>query len=449
MAGATLIALIDDISTVLDDVASQTKIAAVKTSGVVGDDLALNANQVAGVNADRELPVVWEVAKGSAKNKAVIIPGAIGLSAAAPLAITPVLMMGGTYLVYEGAEKLIEVIQEKVFHKKHKPHPHGIETDAKEMIKHHHEKTLGKEAEMKAEREKINGAIKTDFVLSLEIIVIALGTVAAAPLMSQAATLVAVGAAMTVGVYGLVGGIVKADDVGLFLSQLNKENFVEKMDGLVESAKKHNKWIKPFTLPFNYAFSGMCKTLFNNDVGIKALNGIGEATLKTMPKFMKGLSVAGTVAMFTVGGSILSHGIPGVHHLMEILPEAGVLHTLGGIAVEAGVGLVAGLTAVGVKHVTEPLVDPIMEKLKPLVKSVKNFTEQLFSNKKESKNEPSVEKKIDIAIEQQLRDDFAQKEVVVANKPKEESTFVPRSKEQVIAVINPPQNEGGGDKPKI
>ena len=296
MAGTTLLALIDDISYILDDVATMTKIAAKKTAGVVGDDLALNAGQVTGVKPDRELPIIWEVAKGSLKNKVILIPAALGISAVAPWAIPPLLMIGGTYLCYEGSEKIVE----KLFHKKH-------ENNSENYLEKKH---LTKEDHDFIEKEKINGAVKTDFVLSAEIIVIALGAGASMGLIAQALTLTGIGVGMTVGVYGLVAGIVKADDVGLHLMEIKES---------------------------------------------KIKNWIGKQLVNGMPKFMKVLSVVGTAAMFTVGGGILAHNISAVHHLVEMLPKIGLINTVGSMTIDAVVGLIVGFIAVGVMHFKEPI----------------------------------------------------------------------------------------------
>jgi uncharacterized protein len=379
MAGGSLIALLDDISSVLDDVAAMTKMAAKKTSGVVGDDLALNAEKVAGLNADRELPVVWSVAKGSLVNKIILVPSALAISAVAPGAILPLLMAGGLYLCYEGSEKIIE----KIMHKKDTS-PHGIEDDVKEMLEHHKEKKLSKVEEAKTEKEKIKGAIKTDFVLSAEIIVIALGVVAAMPLLSQAVVLGSIGVAMTVGVYGVVAVIVKADDIGLFMMNLKKENFINKMDGLNDKAKKHSSLIKPITIPLNKLISVAGKTFFNNSASIKTLNFFGEKTINFMPKFMKALTFVGTVAMFSVGGSIIAHGLPFLHGIEEALQHDGILGTLAGFGFDIGVGLASGISAVGVMHV----IDPLGKYMKPLANFVKKFSsdESLVSDNQEKKN---------------------------------------------------------------
>jgi len=262
MAGSSLLALIDDIATILDDVAAMSKVAAKKTAGVLGDDLALNAQQVAGVQADRELPVVWAVAKGSMINKAILVPAALAISYFAPWAITPLLMLGGAYLCFEGFEK----IAHKLLHSKAEDEQHHQElVDANQSVDL-----------VAMEKEKIKGAVRTDFILSAEIIVIALGTVAAATFLQQVTVLVGIAVVMTIGVYGLVGAIVKMDDAGLYLSK-------------------------------------------RAGAGVQAL---GRFLLNAAPKLMKFLSVAGTVAMFMVGGGILTHGIPGAHDVIHHAAEA-------------------------------------------------------------------------------------------------------------------------------
>lgn len=264
MAGASLLTLIDDIATILDDVSAMTKIAAKKTAGVLGDDLALNAQQVSGVNADRELPVVLAVAKGSAINKAILVPLALVISGLASWLVTPLLMLGGLFLCFEGVEKL--------FHK----FLHAEETN------HHEPKKLIGQDESKSleilEQEKIKGAIRTDFVLSAEIIVITLGTVATATFVQQILVLTGIATVMTVGVYGLVAGIVKLDDGGLYLANCNGKN-------ITTSLKRK----------------------------------LGFAILWFAPHMMKTLSVVGTIAMFLVGGGILVHGLPVAHHFIEQL----------------------------------------------------------------------------------------------------------------------------------
>ena len=295
MAGASLLALIDDIATVLDDVALLTKVAAQKTAGVLGDDLALNAQQVSGVRAERELPVVWAVAVGSLKNKLILVPAALAISALIPWAVTPLLMVGGLYLCFEGVEKLAH----KFFH------------SAEEDAASHAEEiaALADETVDMAvfEADKIKGAIRTDFVLSAEIIVIALGTVADQPFTSQVAVLSGIGLIMTVGVYGIVAGIVKMDDAGLYL--LQKTNAVARV--------------------------------------------IGKGLLLAAPKLMKSLAVIGTAAMFMVGGGILTHGIPLIHHAIEYSAEAAgsvaglgvVLKALTPLVLDALFGIFCGALA--------------------------------------------------------------------------------------------------------
>ncbi|WP_435634634.1 DUF808 domain-containing protein [Pseudomonas solani] len=285
MAGASLLTLLDDIASVLDDVSLMTKVAAKKTAGVLGDDLALNAQQVSGVQAERELPVVWAVAKGSAVNKAILVPAALLISAFAPWAVTPLLMVGGAYLCFEGFEKLA-----------HK-WLHSAEED--EQSHAAHVEALAKtDVDVVAfEKDKVKGAIRTDFILSAEIIAITLGTVAESSFGVQVAVLVGIAAIMTVGVYGLVAGIVKLDDLGLYLSRKASQ----------------------------------------------AAQSIGRAILRAAPYMMKGLSVIGTAAMFLVGGGILTHGIPAahepIHHLAEAAGAAGVVvPTL----INGVVGIVAG-----------------------------------------------------------------------------------------------------------
>jgi predicted DNA repair protein MutK len=297
MAGASLLLLIDDIATVLDDVAVMSKVAAKKTAGVLGDDLALNAQQVTGIRAERELPVVWAVAKGSFINKVILVPSALAISAFASWAITPLLMAGGLFLCFEGVEKLLHAWL-------HAPneaaadHAHltrAVADPAVDLVAY--------------ERDKIRGAVRTDFILSAEIVVISLGTVAQADLTRQLMVLSAVALAMTVGVYGLVAGIVKMDDAGLHLQQ---------------RANASARWL-------------------------------GGLLLKAAPQLMKLLSVAGTAAMFLVGGGILVHGLPAlhevVHHATESVsawPDVGpsVSFVLPLLA-DAAAGVAAGLAAVG------------------------------------------------------------------------------------------------------
>ncbi len=260
MAGSSLLALLDDIATLLDDVSLMTKVAAKKTAGVLGDDLALNAQQVTGVTADRELPVVWAVAKGSMLNKAVLVPAALAISAFAPWAVMPLLMLGGAFLCYEGFEKLAH----KLLHR-------GADSEAAAHAEHLRRLADPALDVVAYERDKVRGAVRTDFILSAEIIAITLGVVAEAPLVSQVAVLSGVAVVMTIGVYGCVAAIVKLDDLGLYLT------------------RRDSPWQQR----------------------------IGAAILRAAPYLMKGLSVAGTAAMFLVGGGILTHGIDALHHAIE------------------------------------------------------------------------------------------------------------------------------------
>jgi len=305
VAGTSLLTLLDDIATLLDDVSLLTKEAASKTVGVLGDDLALNAEQVTGVRAARELPVVWAVAKGSALNKLIIVPVALGLSFVAPWLITVLLMLGGGYLCFEGFEK--------VAHKFLHPAP----PDA-------HKKKLKAVSDPKIdlvafEKEKIKGAIRTDFVLSAEIVVIALGTVQNAPFASRVGVVVAIAVGITVFVYALVAGIVKMDDLGMM-------------------------WVK--SVPDGEAPTMKSRT--------------GSALLWFAPRFLKALTFVGTIAMFLVGGGILVHGVPFLHHLVhgaeelaQGIPSIGFLMgpvvptALNGLAgLIAGCLLVLGATAI-------------------------------------------------------------------------------------------------------
>jgi len=292
MAAGSLLALLDDIAAVLDDVALMSKVAAKKTAGVLGDDLALNAQQVSGVHADRELPVVWAVAKGSLMNKAILVPAALLISAFVPWLIIPLLMIGGAFLCYEGFEKLAHKFL------------HSPEEDAA-----NEERLAAALADEKVdmrdiEKDKIKGAIRTDFILSAEIIVISLGTVSAMPFMQQVAVLVIIALVMTVGVYGLVAGIVKIDDAGLYLSK------------------------KPG------AFA----------------RGLGNMLLAAAPRLMKLLTVLGTAAMFMVGGGIIGHNWEPLHHfataaaerMAEVPAVGGVLHAITPTVIDAVAGVIVG-----------------------------------------------------------------------------------------------------------
>ncbi|CAI0993145.1 Inner membrane protein yedI [Serratia quinivorans] len=305
MAGSSLLTLIDDIASLLDDVSLMTKMAAKKTAGVLGDDLALNAQQVSGVKADRELPVVWSVAKGSFINKAILVPLALLISAFAPWAITPLLMVGGAYLCYEGFEKVFHSLT----HNKQAGEEKKEALDANEDVAAY-------------EQRKVKGAIRTDFVLSAEIIAITLGTVAGATFSQQVIILCGIAIVMTAGVYGIVAGIVKLDDLGLYLSR--------KSSALVRS--------------------------------------IGNGIVSAAPYLMKTLSIVGTIAMFMVGGGILTHGLPPIHHLFEDWASyATVVPTFGQIlqgVIPALLNVVFGLIAGGVVLLVVSALGAIRGRLK-------------------------------------------------------------------------------------
>ena len=288
MAGSSLLALLDDIATALDDIAVLTKLSAQKTAGVLGDDLALNAEQVNGIRAERELPVVWGVARGSLFNKAILVPAALLISWLLPWLVTPLLMVGGLFLCFEGVEKLVHKLL----------HPKGEDDE-------HHKEIARALADPNAdlvalEKDKIKGAVRTDFILSAEIVVITLGAVAEAELLTRVLVLSAIALVMTVGVYGFVALIVKLDDIGLALARL------------------------PGDAPLT-----------------KLARALGARLVRASPVLMKLLSIAGTVAMFLVGGGILVHGLPFAHHLIEA-----VAHTVADAPV-VGPVLVALLNGVG------------------------------------------------------------------------------------------------------
>ena len=295
MAGAGLFALLDDITTLLDDVSILTKVAAKKTAGVLGDDLALNAQQVTGVSAARELPVVWAVAKGSLLNKAILVPAALAISAWLPWAITPLMMAGGAFLCYEGVEKLAH----KFLHGKEDEQRHAERVQALADTK----------VDMVAwEKDKVRGAIRTDFILSAEIIVLSLGVVGQVPLLQRLLVLAAIAVAMTAFVYGLVAGIVKLDDIGLWLLRRGR-----------------------------------------------AAAAAGRAILRMVPWLMRGLSVAGTAAMFLVGGGILVHALPAVHHLVLELAPSAAWETTANAVGSVLVGLVAGALVLAVVMLVQRL----------------------------------------------------------------------------------------------
>ena len=295
----SLLVLLDDIATVLDDVAAMTKVAAGRTAGVLGDDLALNAEQVSGVRADRELPVVWAVFKGSARNTLILVPAALLLVAIAPWMITPFLLLGGCYLCYEGFEKVASIFL----------HPEERLAHKNKVLSALHDPKVDLAA---SEQQKIKGAIRTDFVLSAEIIVIALVTVRESAVITQVLTVITVAVLMTISVYGLVAGIVRLDDLGQHL-----------IDSGEDSGTK--KWL-------------------------------GEQILGFAPYLMRGLTIVGTAAMFLVGGGILAHGIPVIHELFELLlrpigelaPLGSVLTILASMLFNGVLGIVAGASLVPV-----------------------------------------------------------------------------------------------------
>ena len=292
---SSLLILLDDIATILDDVAVMSKMAAKKTAGVLGDDLALNAQQVSGVRTDRELPVVWAVAKGSFVNKLILVPAALLISVVAPWLITPLLMIGGLFLCYEGVEKVLHSLH----HKKAK-----TEEEASQEL-------TAIETDMATfEKDKVKGSIRTDFILSAEIVVISLGTVAAATFSTKVMVLSVIAILMTVGVYGFVAMIVKIDDLGLYLTQ---------------------------------QASSFKQT-------------IGRGLLAFAPKLMKTLTFVGTIAMFLVGGGIISHGVPLLHHFTEgSVDYAEHIPTVGSIVgaltptlINLVIGFVAGLIVLAI-----------------------------------------------------------------------------------------------------
>lgn len=303
MAGATLLALLDDITTTLDDIAAMTKIATRKTAGVLGDDLALNAHQVSGIHADRELPVVWAVAKGSLLNKVILVPVALALSAFAPWAVPPLLVAGGLFLCYEGAEKLVHAFRARRRPANASAHTAPIEND----------QAVTDPAAL--EKSRIRGAIRTDFVLSAEVIVIALGTVATAPFATRVGVLVTVALAMTVFVYGLVAAIVKLDDAGLTLLR----------------ARGDGSWAR-----------------FKRAAGLHIVDAA--------PLLMRLLSVVGTAAMFLVGGGILAHAVHAIEAPIATLAQAvatapaigAMLAWSTPVLVHGLLGLLAGLLIVAI-----------------------------------------------------------------------------------------------------
>ncbi|MEX3021607.1 DUF808 family protein [Kluyvera sp. STS39-E] len=297
MAGSSLLTLLDDIATLLDDISMMGKLAAKKTAGVLGDDLSLNAQQVSGVRANRELPVVWSVAKGSMLNKVILVPLALLISAFIPWAVTPLLMIGGAYLCFEGVEKVVHTLHER---------KHKVSDEARQQRLD----AIAQQDPSVYEKDKIKGAIRTDFILSAEIVAITLGIVADAPLLNQVLILSGIAVLVTVGVYGLVGVIVKLDDMGYWL--------VEKRSALAR--------------------------------------GLGKALLVVAPWLMKILSVVGTLAMFLVGGGIVVHGVGPVHHAIEAFAAeqaswvALLLPTLANLVLGFAIGAVVLGVVKGVSH---------------------------------------------------------------------------------------------------
>lgn len=291
MAGSSLLTLLDDIATLLDDISVMGKVAAKKTAGVLGDDLSLNAQQVSGVRANRELPVVWSVAKGSFLNKVILVPLALLISAFLPWAITPLLMIGGAFLCFEGFEKVLHSLHAR----KHKEDP-AARQQRLEVIASQDPKTF--------ERDKVKGAIRTDFILSAEIVAITLGIVAEAPLLNQVLVLSGIAILVTIGVYGLVGVIVKLDDMGYWL--------VEKTSALAQA--------------------------------------VGKALLFIAPWLMKVLTIVGTLAMFLVGGGIVVHGIAPLHHAVESMAAGygGLVALLAPTLFNLIFGLLVGVVVFGV-----------------------------------------------------------------------------------------------------
>ncbi len=302
MAAGSLLALLDDIASLLDDVATLTKVAAEKTAGVLGDDLALNAEQVSGVSADRELPVIWAVAKGSFLNKLILVPLALIISHFAPIMVTILLMLGGAYLCFEGFEK----VAHKFLHDGEEDKEHK-----KQLRQSIVDRTVSL---LSLEKDKIRGAIRTDFILSAEIIVIALSTVANSPFLTKVGVVSSIAILVTVFIYGLVAGIVKIDDFGLHLM-------------------KHK----------------------GEDSSAHIVRNIGQKLLAFAPLLMRSLTFVGTLAMFLVGGSIIKHGIPALHHLndaimgylMNLTVNNGILATILPILVDGILGFIVGATCVG------------------------------------------------------------------------------------------------------
>ncbi len=309
MAASNLLALIDDIATILDDVAILSKVAAKKTAGVLGDDLALNAEQVSGVRAERELPVVWAVAKGSFLNKLILVPAALAISAFAPVLITILMVIGGLFLSYEGFEKIVH----KFLHSKQ-----SLDDEHTQKLKALADPSIDL---VEMEKDKIKGAIRTDFILSAEIIVIVLGTVKNELFGTQVAVLSGLAILFTVGVYGLVAGIVKLDDLGLYMLRKSVSG----------------------------GFNGLQRF-------------IGRSILIIAPLLMKTLSIVGTAAMFLVGGGILVHSIPAVHHIVQDMVTwlsatmGSLMEAIAPFMIEGLVGVIAGAAVLFVVNMFSKLL---------------------------------------------------------------------------------------------
>ncbi|WOJ00297.1 DUF808 domain-containing protein [Citrobacter koseri] len=290
MAGSSLLTLLDDIATLLDDISMMGKLAAKKTAGVLGDDLSLNAQQVTGVRANRELPVVWSVAKGSLINKVILVPLALLISAFIPWAITPLLMIGGAFLCFEGVEKVLHTLEAR----KHKESPEARQQRLA---------AIAAQDPLTFEKEKVKGAVRTDFILSAEIVAITLGIVADAPLLNQVLVLSGISLVVTIGVYGLVGLIVKLDDMGYWLA--------EKRSVLAQA--------------------------------------VGKGLLVTAPWLMKALSIVGTLAMFLVGGGIVVHGIAPLHHAIDHFAQQqnGLIALTLPMSINLVLGFIIGSVVVG------------------------------------------------------------------------------------------------------
>lgn len=366
MAFGGLLTVLDDVTSTLDDVASMSKVAAGRTAAISGDDLAVNSAVVQGFDPKRELSIIWQITKGSFRNKAILIPAALALGFFVPAAIAPILMIGGAYFCYEGMHKIL--------HRHKHGHAHGADA------------YLSPEELKKIEKEKIKGAVRTDFILSAEIIAITLATVAAAPLLTQVLVLGAIGIATTVGIYGLVGGIVKLDDIGLHLSE--KEG-----DGPLAKIQR----------------------------------AVGNGLITAAPKIMKGLGVVGTGAMLLVGGGLILHGLPFAHHaiegLMHALPASGIVHGAAGMAVELVAGVASGIVALGAAKIVAPLAGPCKKLFGKVRGLFKKESEE--APKKTSAPQASPEASVTALHSAEKKDVAAALNNAAARKPAEQETAEP------------------------